>query len=268
MKFFLSCLAPTLILLIAFACKKHKDPSPQFADITATPCKLASYGDNYYTVEYTGNGKISKIFEHYRDYVDPSIMRTKLHLRFQYENGFLKRTLTDRPNAMDTSSAEAYTLQKFEYGPHGIERVDTYDYGLEYRYDFKYDGSNRPTSMTMYVNFDNTRTREDLKQTATYQYDYDENGNIVKEYCQQLHTPYNYTVNYRYDNAPNSIKLFESFYFLSSSAAPVFSKNNIIESQIVDSDTEREKYNDTQFDSQNKLIIKYRSFDGIVWDCK
>ena len=270
MKNLLLSITSVFLLFFAISCKKDKVPTPAFSDITATACKLESFNSQQFTVQYGDNDQVKEIYEHIPNYKDPAIVNTELRWRFQYENGLLKRVLRGKLLAFGTNSSEPYVSLKFDYGSKGIEKVyDYYDDGsLSNRYEFKYENSDKPTSMIQYFNFNYTRSTEDMKVVCSYKYEYDNNGNIIKEYRHYPNSDVNAVASYKYDNSPNSVKLFESFLFSSSSAAAVFSTNNMIESQLVFDNGQPKNTIVTNFDTEHKLVTYYNTLSALKWDCK
>jgi hypothetical protein len=258
------------LLSIAISCKKHKDPSPQFKDITATTCKLESFNSERYTVQYGVDNHVAEIYEHIPNYKDPTVINTELRWRFQYENGFLRRVLRGKLLAFGTNTGEPYISLKFDYGPYGIEKVYGYndDGGLADRYEFKFESSDKPTSMIQYFNFNYTHSSEDMQVVCSYKYEYDKNGNMVKEYRHYPNSGVNCVASYKYDNSPNSVKLFESFLFSSTSAAAVFSANNMVESEVVYDNSQPKNTIVTNFDPENKSVMYYNTLSAIKWSCK
>lgn len=119
---------------------------------------------------------------------------------------------------------------------------------------------------TQYPN--GSRTPKALFKRA---YEYDKNGNIVKEYDTSLffdENHWDYVASFNYDRSANSVKLFETFRFSDTSAPWIFSTNNLVDGQYLyfnDSPTPR-VMNLTQVDSKNNIINTYVNSD-IKWDC-
>lgn len=266
--------AVLLLLLIVLACKKDQVEAPPFTDITATPCKLKIFNINRYTADYGPDNKIEKVNEAVFNGPAGSGLPSGYRplWRFQYEHGLLRRILYEMPPLPDTNTVEKHTRYKFDYGPHGIERVYYYDFDLVYRFDFKYDNADKPTSMIQYLNDNQGRPGgAKMKAISSMRYEYDSNGNLVKEYYEELFrpvSPYNYVAHHTYDTSPNSVKLLECFNFWYKSAAAVFSTNNLIETEYTFADSATQTNTLTHFDPETSLVRHYRTYSYITWDCE
>lgn len=262
-----------LLLLIAISCKKDQVIGPQITDITATPCKLKDYNARY-TVDYDADNKIDKVNEAVFNGPSGSGFPSGYRplWRFQYEHDLLRRIIYEIPPLPDTNTVERHTRYKFDYGPNGIERVYYYDFDLVYWFDFKYDSFNKPTSMIQYLNNNQGGSGgDDMKAITSMRYEYDSNGNLVKEYYEELNrpaSPYNYVATHKYDTSPNSVKVFECFNFTYKSAASVFSTNNLTETEYIFADQKTQTNTMTRFDPETNLVKHYWTYSYITWDCK
>lgn len=270
MKYLYISLSVVYLLLIVISCKKDSPPAPQYIDITSVSCKLESYiNQTKITARYGADNRISGLYHQGQAATDVPVEIT----RFQYENGLLRRVLSKEKRSLDPSdSTEAYTIYRFDYGPRGIESVSYYttgNIGLLIRFEFKYGNYDKPTSMIEYANTNRMGSDDIMVAQYSSTYEYDENGNLVKELYKAI-DPYDFTSHvfiHRYDNSPNSVKLFESFNFSSSSASRVFSTNNLVESDVAYNATMNPFLRvETVFDNDKK-IIQTGPFWGIKWDC-
>ncbi|MCF0074932.1 hypothetical protein LZD49_30890 [Dyadobacter sp. CY261] len=239
---------------------------------------MKSYNGNRYTLEYAADNKLDKLNEAVFNIPgsgSPSGYRPIW--RFQYENGYLRRILNELKDYPEAAGEEAYTRIKFDYGPQGIEKVYFYTTGyVDYRFDYTYDNFDRPTSMIHYTySLDDPNQYPHGSRTPKavfkYQYEYDKNGNIVREYGTSLvpsENHWDYVASFNYDNSANSIKLLETFRFSSRSAPWIFSANNLVDGEYLffnDSPVPKE-ISPTLFDSEKNIINTYSTY-GLKWDC-
>lgn len=184
-----------------------------------------------------------------------------------------------------------YQAFKYEYGINGIELIRRYEPDLTY-YNLEHSPSNfeynrevnqskyiygkagKPSSMVL------SSTRKDtLTNTVTmtpifsYDYEYDERGNLVKEICYQPDNDKKMqvwsTLYHYYDNKPNTLKpLHYLFYNVSYSAPYMFSENNKIGTKEVRNyGYETEKNYPVEYDSNGNVTKDGLLFSDIKWQC-
>ncbi len=269
------------VLLFSLSCCKKEEPKiVPISNYTSSRCKILSftYGGNMNILtKYNSDNQLIEIIE-------PRWLLSPYEYRrtFEYENGELKRIIvpSEDPDRLPVPN-KSYTEVEYEYGKYGIEKIHRFgradftfnrpDNLMETeRFEFQYNGNDKPVSMTYYVNFGSTEDKFMLGLKSNYEYD--SNGNLLKEisYKEALGSaPGTTTMNYLFDDKINTIKQLNYIYFGPGSGAQVFSTNNLISQDIVGSDQPGTTIPFIlNYDSKNNVTKFPFSFSNVVWDCQ
>lgn len=237
-----------LIYILATGCKKEEIPIAKNFGYLTTRCRLITWFDPnspfWYSAKYDSHNRIVGI-DHIccRNDLQGQVPKdTFLHRVFEYENGELRRIIVPQAAASEFNPKpeEAWAEVEYEYGELGVVKVRQFEHDHNrmpdprierYRFELKYDKSEKPTEMISYVNLGDKVDDFRIKEKSKYEYDI--NGNLTRQISERdgLSTPD--IIVFYYDKYPNTRKLLSYFHFgVEARAVPaVFSTNNVIGEQ-------------------------------------
>jgi hypothetical protein len=253
-------------------CKK--DETPPQTSFFPGDCRIHSFSFSgiHCFVHYNSDNTIKAL----------SVNNESSEQNYSYE--FNDQQLT---NSFTILNNTTYPGFKYEYGTKGLELIRQYGFDLRYvievvpletneiaQYRFEYGKSGKPISMVgSSVSRDSAKNVDVLKPWISYTYDYDEQGNLIKEVYSTLDKEGKmqviYTSHHQYDDKLNTLRqLYLLFYNQNYSAPYIFSQNNKIATKTVytpqyASDV---KYA-VEYDSEENVTKDGLHFSDIKWQC-